>query len=170
MKKLFLMLFVATAMMFQGCEGPVGPQGPEGPPGADGGIFAASAFEIEVDFNSSNNYEVVEEYGFEVLPYDVVLTYILWEVDGKEIWRMIPQQVYFQEGILQYNYDFTDVDVKFFLDGTIDFGTLGSEWTQDQVFRVVVVPADNVDAKMDYSDYDATMKHFGIEEEDFQKR
>ncbi|GAB3651795.1 hypothetical protein GCM10028791_20960 [Echinicola sediminis] len=154
-------------MVFQSCEGPAGPQGP---PGQDGGIFVADAFEIEVDFNASNDYQVVEEYGFDVFPYDVVLTYILWEVDGAEIWRLVPQQVYFQDGILQYNYDFTDTDVRLFLDGTIDFATLPSEWTQGQVFRVVVVPAENVDARMDYSDYEATMKHFGISEKDFQKR
>ena len=44
-----------------------------------------------------------------------------------------------------YNYDFTQADVRFFLDGTTNFLTLGPEWTQNQVFRVVVVPADNVD-------------------------
>ena len=56
------------------------------------------------------------------------------------------QIVEFQEGQLQYNFDFTRDDVSIFLDGTIDFGLLGSEWTQNQVFRVVVIPADNVDA------------------------
>ena len=40
-----------------------------------------------------------------------------------------------------------------FLDGTTDFDTLDDAWTQNQVFRVVVVPADNVD-RIDTSNLD----------------
>ncbi|HLW19509.1 MAG TPA: hypothetical protein VKX33_04265 [Cyclobacteriaceae bacterium] len=166
MKKIFLLAFAVGALVFQGCEGPMGPQGPQGP---DGGIIVSSSFELELDFTAANQYEVREDYGFEVLPSDVVLVYILWENDGKEIWRLLPQSVFFQEGVLQYNFDFTDVDVKLFLDGTINFGTLEPEWTQDQVFRVVIVPADNV-GRLDYSNYDAVTKMLGLEDEDFQKR
>ncbi|MDN3668680.1 hypothetical protein QWY93_04990 [Echinicola jeungdonensis] len=171
MKKLIVFVFVAIVMAFQGCEGPVGPQGPEGPPGEDGGIFVGSAFEIEVDFNEGNNYELIEEYGFDVFPYDVTLVYIKWSPAGEDpIWRLIPQNIYFEEGVLQYNFDFTDLDVRIFLDGTIDFAILGDEWTQNQVFRVIVVPADNVDARMDFQNYEAVTKMLGLTDEDFVRR
>lgn len=144
MKKL-LSLFVLV-ILFISCEGPVGPPGPPGLPGEEV-IFLASAFEIEVDFTSQNGYSIVEPYGFEVFPSDVTLVYIQWDsTNGQPIWRLLPQIVEFQEGQLQYNFDFTRDDVSIFLDGTIDFGLLGSEWTQNQVFRVVVLPADNVGA------------------------
>ncbi len=144
MKK-FLSLFV-TVLLFISCEGPAGPPGPPGLPGEEV-IFLASAFEIEVDFTAQNGYSIVEPYGFEVFPSDVTLVYIQWDsAGGQPIWRLLPQIVEFQEGQLQYNFDFTRDDVSIFLDGTIDFGLLGSEWTQNQVFRVVVIPADNVDA------------------------
>ncbi len=134
--------FLLMLFLFSACEGPTGPPGP---PGDDGAVLVANAFEIEVDFNAGNGYRILEDYGFEVFPFDVTLVYILWEQDnGTDIWRLLPQVLEFPEGQLQYNYDFTQTDVSIFLDGTINFNILGSEWTQDQVFRVVVIPADNV--------------------------
>ena len=136
MKRIVSALFVFSLLLIS-C------QGEDGIDGQDGGIFVASAFEIEIDFNEANNYEYFEAYGFQLYPSDVTLVYILWETtDGQDVWRLMPQQVAFDEGSLTYNYDFTLNDVRFFLDGTVDFATLGAEWTQNQVFRVVVVPAD----------------------------
>lgn len=127
---------------FTSCEGPTGPPGP---PGEEGAVLVANAFEIEVDFNAGNDYRIIEDYGFEVFPFDVTLVYILWDQDnGTDIWRLLPQVMEFPEGQLQYNYDFTQNDVSIFLDGTINLNILGTEWTQNQVFRVVVIPADNV--------------------------
>ena len=155
----FLVLAFATFFMMS-CEGKPGPQGPQGP---TGGLLVSSAFEIVIDFNDTNDYSFIEAYGFDVYPSDVTLVYILWDtVNGQDIWRLLPQTVAFDDGTLVYNYDFTQTDVRFFLDGTTDFGTLGSEWTQDQVFRVVVVPADNVDG-IDVSNLDAVMQTTNIE-------
>lgn len=133
--------------------------------GRDGAIIASSAFEIVVDFGEANDYSYVESYGFEVLPTDVTLVYVLWEsAGGQDVWRLMPQTVQFEDGSnLIYNYDFTQVDVSFFLDGTTDLSTLGAEWVQDQVFRVVVIPADNV-GRVDLSDIDTVMAMYGIEE------
>lgn len=166
MKKILIWALAIAIVAVQGCEGPMGPQGPQG---QDGGIITSSAFEIEVDFTNDGNYEITESYGFEVLPYDVTLVYILWETDGKEIWRLLPQSVFFDDGVLQYNYDFTDVDVRIFLEGNVNLSTLDASWLQDQVFRVVVVPADNV-GRLDYSDYEGVTQMLGLEDEDFQKR
>ncbi len=160
MKKLFMLLMSIVAVTFSSCEGD---QGPPGPPGFDGGIIVSGAFEIEVDFTPANNYEFVETYGFDVFPSDVTLVYILWETsNGQDIWRLIPQNVIFPEGILIYNYDFTQSDVRFFLDGTINFNILDPSYTQNQVFRVVVVPADNVDG-IDISNLNLVMDANGIE-------
>ena len=136
--------FLALTFLFTACEGP---QGPSGFDGEDGGLIVSSAFEIEIDFNNENDFEFIEAYGFEVFPSDVTLVYILWDtIDGQNVWRLMPQNVVFDDGsILTYNFDFTQEDVRFFLDGTTNLLTLDNVWTQDQVFRVVVVPADNVD-------------------------
>lgn len=162
MKKYFTLCLALSLIFITSCEGP------EGPPGRDGSIIASQAFEIEVDFNANNNYEYIEPYGFQVYPTDVTLVYILWEVsNGQEIWRLLPQNVEFINGSLIYNYDFTQIDVRFFLDGTINLDTLDSSWTQNQVFRVVVVPADNVGI-LNYSDINVAMDVFNINS--FEKR
>ena len=157
MKRL-LPLLAVFALVLTACEGDPGPQGPPGFDGIDGEIIASSAFEIVIDFNSANNYEYIEAYGFNVLPSDVTLVYVLWDtINGQDIWRLMPQTVYFDDDTnLVYNFDFTQDDVRFFLDGTTDFSTLDDVWTQDQVFRVVVVPADNVDG-IDVSDINAVL-------------
>ena len=162
MKKILSILFVSVLLLFS-CEGEQGPPGFDGLNGIDGGIIVSNAFEIQVDFNLANNYEIIEPYGFDVYPYDVTLVYILWEtLDGQDIWRLIPQSVEFPDGMLTYNFDFTQNDVRLFLDGTTDFNLLAPEWTDNQVFRVVVVPADNVDG-LDISNLNAVMKANNIE-------
>lgn len=143
--KRILSLISVFALLFTACEGDPGPPGFDGFDGQDGGLIVASAFEIEVDFTNANNFEFIEPYGFDVFPSDVTLVYIEWENDnGEPIWRLLTQTEYFDNGILTYNFDFTQQDVRFFLDGTIDLNTLDAVWTQNQVFRVVVVPADNL--------------------------
>jgi hypothetical protein len=168
MKKLFTLFTFAFFIVLSSCEGPQGPPGPPGLNGQNGGIIVSNAFEIVIDFNEQNNYEFIEPYGFEVFPTDVTLVFILWEeFEGAEIWRLLPQNVEFPDGTLVYNYDFTQSDVRFFLDGTTNFNALGNEWTQAQVFRVVVVPADNV-GRQNLTDLDAIMELYGITE--FEKR
>jgi len=156
-------------MAFQACEGPIGPQGPAGQDGVDGITIVGEAFEVEVDFNEANDYKEVYEFDPEIFDSDVVLIYIQWEQDnGTPIWRPLPQTVFFQEGVLMYNYDFTRFDFSVFLDGPLDYSLLGDDWTQNQLFRVVIVPADfSTTNRIDYSDYDAVTKMLGIEEDDF---
>ena len=168
MKRL-LPLFTVFALVFTSCEGPQGPPGFDGLDGLDGEIIASSAFEIVIDFNTVNDLEYIEAYGFNVLPSDVTLVYILWDTqNGQDIWRLMPQTVYFDDDTnLVYNFDFTQDDVRFFLDGTTDFSTLDDVWTQDQVFRVVVVPADNVDG-IDVSDINAVMNLIDIQSIDLR--
>ncbi|MEZ4797699.1 MAG: hypothetical protein R2785_11095 [Flavobacteriaceae bacterium] len=165
MKRLFS-LFALFTLIFTSCEGP---QGPPGFDGRDGEIIVSSAFEIVIDFNTANDFEYIEAYGFNVLPSDVTLVYILWDtINGQDIWRLMPQTVYFDDNTnLVYNFDFTQDDVRFFLDGTTDFSTLDYVWTQDQVFRVVVVPADNVDG-IDVSDINAVMNLIDIQSIDIR--
>ena len=158
MKRIISLIALFT-LLFTACEGPPGPPGITGPPGQS---LASTAFEIEIDFVAPN-YSFVEPYGFEVLPTDVTLVYVLWETldNGAEVWRLTPQTVIFDTGDdLVYNYDFTQTDVRFFLEGS-NLAGLGPEWTTNQVFRVVVIPADNV-GRVDYSDLNTVMQTYGI--------
>jgi hypothetical protein len=157
MKHLSYLVLAYASFFMMSCEGD------PGPPGVDGGLLVSSAFEIVIDFNTDNNYSFIEAYGFDVYPSDVTLVYILWDtVNGQDIWRLLPQTVEFEDGTLVYNYDFTQTDVSFFLDGTTDLNNLDDEWTQNQVFRVVVVPADNVDS-VDISNLNVVMQASSID-------
>lgn len=148
--------------------------GEDGRDGLDGAIIASSSFEKIITFSPTNNYEDIEPYGFQVLPSDITLVYILWETDnGQDVWRLMPQTVQFDDGNLVYNYDFTQTDVRIFLEGSTDFSLLDTSFTQDQVFRVVVVPADNVGrgsefSSIDYNDLELVMELYNITE--FPKR
>lgn len=168
MKKIASLLFV-TMMLLTSCTGDQGPAGPPGPPGDNGGLIEASAFEIDITFNAGNGFSHTENYGFEVLESDVTLVYILWEtVDGNDVWRLLPQTVTFDNGQnLIYNFDFTQTDVNFFLDGSVDLATVGAEWTANQIFRVVVIPAMNVDG-VDLSNINEVMQSYHIDRFDIK--
>ena len=130
-----------------GPAGPAGPQGPEGPQGEKG--ESGFVFEYEdVDFTAPEYDVYLPFYGeFETLESDVALVYLLWdvvEVDGidTEVWRQVPQSIFTENGILQYNFDYTMVDVRLFMEATFDLNTLGASATDDWVVRIVIVPGD----------------------------
>ncbi len=166
--KRILSLISVFALLLTACEGEPGPPGFDGLDGLDGAIIASSAFEIEIDFNAANNFEFIEPYGFTVLPSDVTLVYILWDTsNGQDIWRLMPQTVTFVDDSLVYNFDFTQQDVRLFLDGTTDFNALDNVWTQGQIFRVVVIPADNIDG-IDVSNINAVLNANNIQSIDLR--
>ncbi len=140
MRKLSLVLAVTFLLSCGGEQGPSGPQGPPGP--------AGKAYEVEVDFSESNNYTAFSEFpDIEVLSTDVVMVYLLWEVDqntGNDVWQPLPVSVFFNDGELQYAFDHTLADVKLFLTGDTDLSTVGDEYTQDQIFRIAILPVDYV--------------------------
>lgn len=185
--KIFMLwnfVFLISTVLLFSCEGPAGPPGPpgtrgqDGQDGLDGDSFLGSVFEIQDNFTSENNYELFFEFPetVEVFSSDIVLVYILWEQytdsygELLDVWRLLPQTVFLEEGTLQYNYDYTYYDVLIFLDGTIDFASLLPAETDNQVFRIVVLPADYAQSKsLDVSDYDAVMKTLRIDHENIIK-
>ena len=141
-------LILASFFIVTSCEGPMGP------PGMDGDTLLGSVFEIEGDFTAANQYQLYYDFpnNFEIYDTDVVLVYILWDVvtvNGKnvDVWRPLPQTLVFDEGVLQYNFDYTVNDVRVFLETTLPVGSLLPAETQDQVFRIAVLPADFVSKK-----------------------
>lgn len=143
----------------RGPSGPEGPQGPEGPAGPVG-----QAYEVQASFNEGNEYSVISAFPdeVEVLETDVVAVYLLWDVDedtGNDIWQPLPVSVFFDDGELQYGFDHTVADVKLFLTGDTNLNTVGDEFTQDQIFRVAVLPVDYVQAnKVNLNSMDEVMQ------------
>ena len=146
-----------------------GPQGPPGEPGLNG--EEAYTFEWIFDFESPD-YAVLLPFpdDFTMLDSDKVLVYALWgteTVDGQEqdIWRLLPQNIFTDDGLLQYNFDFTISNVSVFMDAEFPLSILGPDFTDDWVMRVLVIPAqlqENGRLVGDYSDYKEVAERFGL--------
>ena len=152
MKKLLLFLAISSTFLFSSCHGE---------DGQDGINILGQVFETTVNFHDSNNYRVSVPFpsGVEVFESDVVLVYLLEGITpngGDDIWSQLPQ-TYFNingnpEDILLYSFDHTFFDAEIFLDGNFDLGTLGSIFTDDQTFRIAIVPAEFASADLSMED------------------
>jgi hypothetical protein len=157
MTKFIGVLLLAVAIGITSCEGPIGEVGP---PGEDG--YIGSVFEIQGDFTSGNNYNLYTEFPNSITVYDtdVVLVYILWDVvDGLDVWRLCPQTIVLDDGVIQYNFDYTFADVQVFMEFTVPEISLLPAETNNQVFRIAVLPADFAALKsVDVSDYNTILQ------------
>lgn len=160
-----LSLFFLASLFLISCEGDPGPMGPEGPQGPEGPPgFVGQAFEVEAYFEESNDYSEVFEIpqNIEIYETDIVAVYWLWDVDEEagDVWQPLPASVYFDDGSeMQYAFDHTAGDVQLFLYGNVDMSTVGEEYTQEQFFRVVVLPVEYVETNnVDMSNMQEVMK------------
>jgi len=82
-------------------------------------------------------------------------------------WELLPVQYNLGSGdIVKYDYDFTMYDVKVYFSGNFPLNELSNaeynEFVYRQTFRVVVIPGGFAQ-KINYSDYNATIKALGLE-------
>ncbi len=165
MKKIFLFLAVA-GLALQSCEGP------EGPAGAPGFSAEAEVFEVtDVDFTPANDWFQTFTLNPVILQSDNVLIYELVNTnDNIDTWALLPQVYYFGGGQAQYNFSFSYDQFSILIDSDLDFNTLPATFTQDKVFRIVIVPGyfSKGTAAVDYSDYNAVIKKFGINDKNIK--
>lgn len=184
MKKTTILLSSIMAFFFMACEGPQGPPGFDGLDGRDGidgqdGInILGKVIDIQGTFDAANDYSIFYEFPqtIEVFETDVVLVYLLWDQtedgngDPVDIWRLMPQTRIIDQGLLQYNYDYTFFDVSIFLEADFDLSTLLPGDTDDQVFRIAVLPAEAAQTgKLDVTNINSVMSRLGVSEKDVQK-
>ena len=181
----FVLLFIVA------CEGPAGPPGFDGFDGRDGldGLDGEPGIQgqvIEVDgvnfsFDAGNNlFSTIIAFSditnFEVFESDAVLVY---RFDGTvdlddgstaDAWSQLPQSFFLPEGTIQYVFAHTFVDVELFIDGNFDLSGIDTAFTDDQSFRIVVLPSEFAGtSRMDTSNLTAVMSALGIEEGDVRK-
>lgn len=128
----------------------------------------SEVLEVTTSFSSSNNFSRLVTINPPIYASDMILVYHLYDVqNGADVWRLMPQTYYFDGGCeLDYNFDFTRYDVSLFMDANFDMNTLSSAWTQNQTFRIVIVPgyfSGKTSSAVDFSDYNATLKAFNID-------
>src|SRR5699024_7975549 len=144
MKKFGIIMSLLLVFALVACKGD---RGPQGPPGVN---ILGQVFETTIDFNSNNNYSALIHFpnNVEVYESDAVLVYLLEDiVDGDiDVWAPLPQ-TYFVEnaGTMLYSYNHTFLDVNIFLDADFPLSQLPSIFTQNQTFRIAVVPAEFAD-------------------------
>lgn len=179
MKALITLIMALSLVIGTSCteeyyvvEDPVaGPVGPQGPAGVD----AENAFVFEytnIDFTAPD-YEVFVSLPDDFEPYasDVALVYFLWDTyqtnDGEvvEVWRELEQTILTDDGVLQYNFDFSMYDLRLFMDATFPLDLLGAIDTDDWIARVVIVPGDFWNSgRVDLSTYDQVKEAFHIDD------
>ena len=59
--------------------------------------------------------------------------------------------------------------VQDFLESDFDLSTLQPGDTDDQVFRIAILPAESTTGKLDTSNINSVMSHLGITEDEVQK-
>lgn len=154
MKKLTLILAVIGMMTLQSCSN-------------DDNDTIGKVFEYtNVNF-LPNNYTVVLPFPREIYTSDMVLVYRLsGSFQGEDVWKLLPETYYFDDGTLdrRYDFDFTRFDAEVYLEG-YDLAGLNDNLKLNQVLRVVVIPAAfGKKATVDYNDYKAVVKAYKIDE------
>lgn len=168
----FISALLLGFVMLAGCRGergpagPPGPAGPAGPGGGEGGL-TRDVFEVTAQLTSQN--EFFEAFVLEppIEAEDVVLVYLLWDFsDGTDIWRPLPVTIFDNSGTFIYNFDFTTDDFAIFIEGDFNLASLGPEWTEDQIFRIVVLESAGMLGMPDELDYRSVTEYIGVAEED----
>ena len=188
MKNIAVVLGAFLTLFLISCEGDPGPpgrdglngfDGVDGEPGIQGQVFEVNGVNLDYEPNDNlfSTALAFQDYtAFEVLPNDAVLVYrfdgVVGFEDGSEsnAWGLLPQNFFFDEGTLQYVTSHTQKDVQILIDGNFDLSQISTDFTDDQIFRIVIVPgvaASN--AKMDRSNIASVMSSLGISEDQVQK-
>ncbi|WP_127139768.1 collagen-like triple helix repeat-containing protein [Flagellimonas marinaquae] len=184
MNKFSTILGAVIVFVFAACEGPQGPPGFDGLDGLDGAPGApgiqGQVVEVEgVDFGydaQANLFSTLITFSdvtnFEVFESDAVLVYrhdgVIELSDGStaDAWTQIPQNYFLNEGTIQYVFAHTFVDVELFIDGNFDLSTLSTDFTDNQLFRIVFIPSEYAQsADFDASNIESVMSKLQINEE-----
>lgn len=188
MNKFSTILGAVIVFVFAACEGPQGPpgfdgldgaQGPQGAPGIQGqvveveGIYfdyipEGNLFSTLITFRDITNFDVYQADA--VLVYRHNGTVPLDDGSNADLWTQIPQNYFLDEGTIQYVFEHTYVDVELFIDGNFDLSTLSTEFTDNQLFRIVFVPSEFAESPdFDAANINSVMSKLQIDEGEVMK-
>jgi len=182
MKKIITLLFISVfALTSCGDDGAIGPQGPPGVNGLDGLDGLGYTFEETVTFDyfsNENLYSAIIQISDDIATAhpeaDAVLVYRLEVLtdDGGEFdtWSLIPQNFFIEEGTIQYVYNHTASDVEVIIDGNFDLSNLDAGFTENQTFRVIVIPSLIFSSGLNLADMEAVMHALDIQEVDVRNK
>lgn len=143
MKKIKLLFGIVLATLSIGCEGPEGLPGRDGLDGQDGVDGArAEVYEqtLNFTFDAANNTWNSEVVSFDdALEGDVYLGFVSLE---NGLFTSLPASFFDEFGEFQYvyNHDFDTVQFQIIADN--DIADLGTDFTQNVLTRIAIIPAD----------------------------
>ena len=183
MNKFSTILGAVIVFVFAACEGPHGPPGFDGLDGLDGAPGApgiqgqvvevegvdfgydaeANLFSTLITFSDVTNFEVFESDAVLVYRHDGVID--LSDGSTADAWTQIPQNYFLPGGTIQYVFSHTFVDLELFIDGNFDLSTLSTDFTDNQLFRIVFIPSEYAQSPdFDASNIDSVMSKLQINE------
>ncbi len=126
--------------------------------------------DVNGTLSAGNNYTISQNIN--IPSTDVVLVYrnINSNSTSGIVWQQIPKTEYLAGGReLDYNFLFNTEAVEIYSEANFDQTTMtpaeAGQFLQNQRFRIVLVPASQGKiAGLDYSDYNAVVKHFNLKE------
>ena len=134
----------------------------------------SEVFEVDnVNFTTTNTVNSISiPLDPVIYTSDVILVYRLSGTDsGKDVWEPLPTTYNFtNDDKLSYYFDFSIDKVVVYLESNFSLVSQ-SAFTQNQVFRVVIVPgyfSKTTKAGIDYRDYNAVIKAYGINEKNMK--
>jgi len=185
MNKFSTILGTFIVLFFAACEGPQGPPGFDGLDGLDGqdgldGIqgqvvevegvnfgydFDANLFSTLITFSDVTNFEVFESDAVLVYRHDGLID--LSDGSTADAWTQIPQNYFLEGGTIQYVFAHTFVDLELFIDGNFDLSNLSTDFTDNQLFRIVFIPSEFARSPdFDASNIESVMSKLQIDEEE----
>ncbi|WP_318312479.1 collagen-like triple helix repeat-containing protein [Flagellimonas crocea] len=188
MNKFSTILGTFIILIFAACEGPQGPPGfdgldgapgPQGAPGIQGQVVevegvnfgydaGANLFSTLITFSDVTDFEVFESDAVLVYRHDGIID--LSDGSTADAWSQIPQNYFLDEGTIQYVFAHTFVDLELFIDGNFDLSTLSTDFTDDQIFRIVFIPSEFAEtSKLDTSNIENVLSALNIDEEQITK-
>lgn len=171
MKKILTLFAVVGLIALSSCEGPEGIPGPQGPEGPVAEVFELK--NVNFSYNAADGYNIYQKLTPVIFDSDVILIYRLSGTINPTtpIWQQIPRTLYTAKGELDYDFDFSKSDFTIYAGGNYDLA-LTPEFLNSQTFRIVIVPGDFSNKsvnKPDYSDYNAVIKKYNIDDSNVKK-
>ena len=169
MKKILTLFAVVGLIAFTSCEGP---EGPMGPPGLDAEIGTVYENIAPNYYNFIGpDYSVRFNFPKPIFDSDVVLVYRFDGVDSsnRPVWQVLPETYFLNDGTrdFSFKYVFTPSYVNIYLDGN-NRATIPAVYRVNQIFRIVVVPADFA-ASVNKASYRDVVSKLNLKENQIQE-
>lgn len=125
----------------------------------------SSVYDLKnVNFTYDNGYNIYRQFQVPLYSSDVVLIYRQSATaNGNTVWELLPKTYYLNDGNeVDYTFDFTVNDITIYAGGTFDL--TGSQFINNQTFRVVVIPANFGKSAngIDFENYEDVIQYYNI--------